>query len=826
MKSAYPLSLIIILIIISYSLSLAFVWIGLISRVNHRKFWNILLMFAFLVAGIIGLFLVVKINYKLEVPYSEMLLSYHVGFGIGMVLIGMVHLWWHIDYYLSLFVHEKSRESGHQLSIQNDMSGSDLRMSAFLLGSTSMIAQVVLLREFLSVFNGNELVIGLVLANWMVLTGIGAVLGKSGLSITKVSLVLLPALFILSLLPLLSAFLINYLKNKIFPIGAMIDIFQIFFTSLILLIPFCLVSGFLFTFISGQYSKIKKSNETGSIYSIESVGSITGGLLSGLVFIFILSSFESLLFLAVINGIILFLISKRKGLPGMAIASLILTIAATILFFFHPEKGIRKWVYPNQEIADSKDTPWGNIVITKRENMRSIYNNNILLYDSENFMTNEEGVHFAMVQHPRPSNILVVSGDLSGEIGEIKKYNPISIDCLEENRWLLALTQGSLTGQPSEGIRLYSGDPIRFIRNTIKSFGIVLLNLPAPSTLQGNRFYTVEFFSLVKDKLLNGGVLSFGLSSPVNYLNKESVVLTSTLYKTLKTVFQNVIIIPGEKNYFIASDEPLRYDITMALHERGIKNRYVNTDYFNDVLLKSRGEAILSALSREPEINRNLKPVLYQQETDYWLSHFKGKFWLMAILSGILSLYIFFSGNKASKTMFLTGLSATGLEMLLLIGLQTYFGTAYILTSFVFAGFMGGLAAGSWGGKHTNYLSPGKSLFINQLGLSVLAFATAFLLFTRGILSVSAAFSYTIYMALIVLIGALTGYQFTKVSIDQPDDYTRVSGRTYSYDLFGSATGALLVSLFLIPGLGIVTTAILLGILNLFYGIFVTLRRN
>ena len=176
--------------------------------------------------------------------------------------------------------------------------------------------------------------------------------------------------------------------------------------------------------------------------------------------------------------------------------------------------------------------------------------------------------------------------------------------------------------------------------------------------------------------------------------------------------------------------------------------------------------------------------------------------------------------------MFLTGLSATGLEMLLLIGLQTYFGTAYILTSFVFAGFMGGLAAGSWGGKHTNYLSPGKSLFINQLGLSVLAFATAFLLFTRGILSVSAAFSYTIYMAFIVLIGALTGYQFTKVSIDQPDDYTRVSGRTYSYDLFGSATGALLVSLFLIPGLGIVTTAILLGILNLFYGIFVTLRRN
>ncbi len=46
------------------------------------------------------------------------------------------------------------------------------------LGFTSTITQIILLREFLSVFYGNELVIGIILGNWMIITGIGSYLGK------------------------------------------------------------------------------------------------------------------------------------------------------------------------------------------------------------------------------------------------------------------------------------------------------------------------------------------------------------------------------------------------------------------------------------------------------------------------------------------------------------------------------------------------------------------------------------------------------------------------------------------------------------------------
>ena len=57
---------------------------------------------------------------------------------------------------------------------------------------------------------------------------------------------------------------------------------------------------------------IRKQNETGPVYGFESVGSIIGGLLSGLLFIFVFSSIESLLVLMILNGLILLLVSRRN----------------------------------------------------------------------------------------------------------------------------------------------------------------------------------------------------------------------------------------------------------------------------------------------------------------------------------------------------------------------------------------------------------------------------------------------------------------------------------------------------------------------------------
>ena len=105
-----------------------------------------------------------------------------------------------------------------------------LFFSVTALGISSVITQILLGREFLSVFYGNELVFGIILANWLLLTGIGAYLGKYSERIkNKVSLIFFLQILV-AILPFISIFLVRYLRNVLFPVGILVSIDKIFLT--------------------------------------------------------------------------------------------------------------------------------------------------------------------------------------------------------------------------------------------------------------------------------------------------------------------------------------------------------------------------------------------------------------------------------------------------------------------------------------------------------------------------------------------------------------------------------------------------------------------
>ena len=439
-------------------------------------------------------------------------------------------------------------------------------------------------------------------------------------------------------------------------------------------------------------------------------------------------------------------------------------------------------------------------------------------------MTDEEAVHFSMLQHPNPQSVLVVSGNLTGQLTELRKYEPETIHYVEDNRWMLRIMKDSLENIADSRLQVLHSDPLRYLRETSKKYDVIILNLPAPSTLQANRFYTCEFFRLAKNRLAPGGVLSFGMPGSINYQSDETVGLYSTLVASLKTVFRNVIILPGEKNYFLASDAGLTYKIAEAVDSCGISNRYVNPYYFDDSLLESRGSAILSGLNPGAETNQNLKPVSYRQQLTYWLSYFPGRYGLIALVTGILALLVFFRGSNASRAMFLTGFSASGMEILLLFGLQVFFGNIYLLTSFVFAGFMAGLAAGSFFGKTIKNPSEKKSLARNQLLMGIFATLPCLLFVFSEKAEVAPGVVYATCLLLTTILGGLTGLQFSLAGALQKGTYAQVSGKTYSYDLFGSAFGALAVSLFMVPRWGAVSSMLIIGALNMILGFWLILR--
>ena len=172
MNTAYPLFPVTIITILAYFTTWLFSTWDFFPKKSHRKFWNVLLLVTFLVSGLLGMLSVVKVNYKLQIPIYDTLMQWHVAFGIGMVIISFFHLSWHLKYYFTF-----GRKPISNTNITSDIQGNNpekIRYLLILLGVVTVINQVVFIREFISVLSGNELVLGIVMASWMIITGWGA----------------------------------------------------------------------------------------------------------------------------------------------------------------------------------------------------------------------------------------------------------------------------------------------------------------------------------------------------------------------------------------------------------------------------------------------------------------------------------------------------------------------------------------------------------------------------------------------------------------------------------------------------------------------------
>ena len=86
---------------------------------------------------------------------------------------------------------------------------------------------------------------------------------------------------------------------------------------------------------------------------------------------------------------------------------------------------------------------------------------------------------------------------------------------------------------------------------------MVIVDVPDPSTSQLNRFYTREFFAEVHRVLTPGGVLSFSLGAYEDYLSPELARLIGVAHRTLRQVFAHVLMLPGRRIFFLASDGEL-----------------------------------------------------------------------------------------------------------------------------------------------------------------------------------------------------------------------------------------------------------------------------
>jgi spermidine synthase len=826
MNQPYGLIPITLLVIFLYLISWGLTRIGEIRLITHRRLWNTLLLVTFLITAMLGILLVIQINYKLEISWIKKVLKWHVDFGIAMTFIALIHFGRHLRYYQEILTSFKNKSRFEkkepllpELASNKIFSRKSILTALVILGFSCILSQLVVIREFLNVFQGNELIIGMILCIWMLLTAAGSRVGQRFTGVAVNQKILSLFFLLQGILPVVILFLLYLVETQIFPPGTNKSLVTAFAFCLGLLSPFCLISGMLFTMLASTLSGIAGKNRVSVAYGWESGGSMLAGLLFSAFIAYLLKSFQVLSLIILINLVVYiwFMPLTRSDwktfiLPG------ILLILAMFLFLSPIDRWVKSLHFKNQELVYTKDTPYGNISVTLTTGQYNFYENGALLFSTENQIMQEEAVHFALIQHPLPEKILIVSGGIAGMAKEALKYPTVkNIDYFEINPWLVKAERRFSDTLSAPQLHVITRDARRWIKKVNPVYDAIIVNTPDPSNAQINRYYTLGFFAEVKHALRPNGVFSISLSPTLNYMSEDAKKINRIVYHTLKRAFQQVVVIPGERNYFIASDGNVRIDIAHGVQDAGIENDYVNPGYIEDDFLRQNSRLIMNEITGgSATANLDLAPLAYFSQISYWLSVFQEKGWIILMLLLILMLMALRKTSPAAAGIFTGGFAGASTEFLILIIFQILYGYVYQMLGIIVSFYMTGLTAGAILDIHLHRKVTVRSyIWLQFILLFLVILIPAMITFISGNSHVPEWIGPALLFIITAAIAFIAGLEFNTASQLEQQRFGKVTGNLYGTDLAGAACGTLLVSLICFPLLGLQYTCLLIAALIL-----------
>jgi len=679
------------------------------------------------------------------------------------------------------------------------------------LGFISFLSQLTLIKEFMNVFYGNEFFIAIILSAWL----LGIYIGSKFYQKTKNIFNLEILYSFISFFPSLIIILVRILKDTLFSYGGSPDIILSSLLIFILSFPLCFLLGWLFPFLV-------KKNFIFKIYQAYMLENI-GFFIAGIFFYFFLikyNSFISLSFIPFICGLnILFLNNKKIFLSALLFSFSI------ILFSFNNEINIStlKYIFKNENLITNIYTNNGNMIITQKNSQNNFYYNGEFLFSSENTYSNEIKSHIPLIFAKNYEKIIVIGNGYNGILSELKKYKPIKLIYIEPDNKLIENIRSYLSEQIKKDLDnsiIIKKDPLLYLKEAKEKFDIIFLNIPTPSSLSFNRFYSKEFLIKLKKTMNNDSILISYIPYSQDYLNENLKKINLSFYKTLKNIFQFVIFLPDEENIFIASDNNIfleSSELIKRYKKLKIKNLIVNEDYINYRLSNDRIREFSIFIKENKNISENLffKPNIYVYEILRQIDIFypslssiyiKIKENNILFLISIIFLLIYLNLKSKEKILFsFSIISATliSYEIIFIYLFQILFGNIHHKISIIISLMMLSISIG-------NAIA---SIYKILLNLSYKFLNLIFVIF--GILlliSVRYIESEIIIFFLIIICGILFGITFTIISKNFDN---QSADKIYSKDLIGALVSIFLITIFFIPFFGINLTILLLTISNI-----------
>ena len=740
-----------------------------------------------------------------------------------------------------------------------------IRAAVALIGFSAVIGQIVLMRELIVVFSGNEISLGIMLATWLFWTAAGSYAGNAiqwREHKARRAVATLECALGITLLPTIWILRASRSLWQTVP-GELIGPVPMVFTSLLCLSIFCILSGCLFVTATRMYAQtcgVSASAATSSAYLLEAAGAAVGGILASLVLLRWCSSFQIAAIILLLNvGMAVILLFPMRRIPVVAAAVGTGMFAALLIIRVVPwlEESSQARLWQGLHLLESRDSIYGKLAIIQTGNIRSIYDNGVVLANVPDESAAEEAVHYALLEHLAPRHLLLIGGGVNGSIAQALKHPTIEhIDYVELDPTLISIArqyfprQSQVFSDPR--VSLHHADGRHYLNTSRDTFDVILVDLPDPQTAQLNRFYTREFFASARDHLAPGGLLALQLRASEDYINPDLAAFLRCIQHTLEEIFPHIAVIPGETMHFFASVRPeeLTEDpevLISRLRSRNIEARYVREYFLPFRMMPDRMTQIHELLraSHKSPANRDFAPIAYYFDVQLWDAQFSpaSARWLRIagqrsfstiLVAGcfpllLLALFLAFRPLREQRArataafcVALAGFALMAQQIFLLLLFQSVYGYVYHQLAVLIAMFMAGIALGSWLGIRQTRLGGPLMKRVATVQMLLAASVPFLMLVIAGLAQSSRASTelmtaQLIFPALATISGMLGGYQFpvaTAIYLSDPMA-PRGLGTLYALDLVGGCVGALLLSSYLIPVYGFWKTAWFSAAVNL-----------
>ena len=736
---------------------------------------------------------------------------------------------------------------------------SGLVISVFVVGFSGIVAQTLLIRELLSVFEGNEFSLGLIFANWLFSETLGILFLSKKIENKKEKIFLFVFLQILFIISFLFSLIFVRYTRTIFsvPIGVSFNITQIFLLSIIVVFLPSFLHGCLYIYSVKLLENSQRNvlHPISYTYIYELIGTIVGGVILTFVLLKFFDTATIIFILAIINilsGIIISFYDIKD------IRTTVLLTSLSILVFFSlfiklPKKIEEKTnfvLWKNFNLILNENSIYGKISVTNQEQQITFYLNSLPVFtiptDNINFV--EEFVHipFSLLDNINQKKVLVLSGGVGGIISELKKYKGISIDYVELDPKLI---KSVLKFVPEElkDVNLYYTDARYFVNKTQKVYDIIYIGVKEPKDLQINRLFTSEFFKILKNKIDDNGILVFTTPGSLVYLPKDLLVFNKIILETIKKYFKYIKIIPGDGyNIVICSNTEKIFSyqtVIKMLNKNNILTKSLTKDYLEYRLQQRQIQNFLEKLQtiKLSSLNQDYNPQAIVYILRYWIgkvsedriSYNFFKFFtepknlnlvLVIIFSAIIVVFTILLVKKNKRVFVLYSILTTGytgmvLNLVLMFVFQIVYGYIYYLIAILTSVFMLGSALGCFLGTKLQYklsLSLAELLII----ISVLIIGLTIKIFN---ITHNEVLIYILFFCILIISSISIGLEipvFSKILYKENQKLVKTTGIVFAFDTLGGWIGGVLGGMLVFPVLGLKTSLLIIIFLKLISLVF------